>query len=118
MKLPDSIKRWASRILSIVYGLLVLPGVLLALSAAFLFDAPGSETSIPTILFAFSLAVVPVILLVSCIGGLFCAFGNQSPKKIRWGTVFALLPVANLALIGIAIALLQILCNGSLVCHA
>ena len=117
MKVSNSAKRWILRIVSIVYGLLVIPGVLLALSTVFLFDAPGSETSISAILLAFTLGITPIVFAVACVGGLACAFGSPSSKKAFWGIIFALLPVANLTLIVIVIVLLQMLCGGSFGCH-
>ena len=88
----------------------------LTYGAIFAFDAPGSTKSIITKMFAFSLAVVPVVLLISCIGGLICAFGRQNGGKILVGRIFVLGPIVNLMLILLSIALLHIFCSGRFVC--
>ncbi len=117
MKLSNSAKLWIARIVSAAYGLLAVPGAFLAVSTAFLFDAPGSETSPLTNLFAWSIDMLPLVLLVSCVGGLVCAFGNRAQWKARLGKVLFLLPPANFLIIIAIIVLLMTLCGGNLVCH-
>ncbi|MDE2020907.1 MAG: hypothetical protein KGJ13_11275 [Patescibacteria group bacterium] len=109
-------RRWPLRLLSILYGLLVFPGLGIAVSGVFAFDAPGSEKVFTTQLFALSLLIVPFVLIVSCIGGLIVSFGKRTPRRVRWVWIFALLPALNLVLFLIAIALLQGLCGGSFTC--
>jgi hypothetical protein len=99
------------------YGLLIVPGFFFSLTAVFAFDAPGSETSPLTLLFVFSLGIMPLTLLISCVGGLFCSFGRPSPDKIWMGRIFAIAPLLNLLLFIIAMVLLDTLCGGKFVCH-
>ena len=109
-------KRWSRVVLSIFYGLLIAPSLMLTYGAIFAFDSPGSEKSRLTTLFALSTAIVPLTLLLSCIGGLICTIGIQNSGKIIVGRMFGSLPIVNLALILLSIALLQVFCGGRLVC--
>jgi len=56
-----------------------------------------------TLLLAYSLEVLPLVLLVSCIGGLISTRGPQTPGKIRAGKTLAWLPLLNIALFVISI---------------
>jgi hypothetical protein len=103
--------------LSLAYALLALPAFFLALSAVFIFDAPGSEKSTLTVTFAASVAAMPVVLLLSAVGGAVCAFGNNSERKRVGGRVFAWLPVVDLVIFVVALTMIQALCRGSFACR-
>jgi hypothetical protein len=103
--------------LSIVYGVLILPGLGLAMVSMFAFDAPGSGNSPVTILFALSAAISPLVLIASCVGGLVCSFGEQTQGKLASGRLFGWLPIVNFLLLCLSIFLLKAVCNGSFVCR-
>jgi len=106
-----------SRGLGILYGVLVLPAMFLAVSSVFVFDAPGSERSVLTALFAISLAVLPFAFLLSAIGGIVCSFGPRSTGKLYAGRVFAWLPIVDVGVFLLVFVLLQTLCGGRFDCR-
>ena len=105
------------RVLGIVYGVLVLPGGGFAITAVFAFDAPGSENSPLTELFAYSLFILPLTLLACSVGCIVCSGSTRSAGKLWSGRLFALAPVLNVAVAITAIVLIQTLCNGQFVCQ-
>lgn len=104
------------RIVSVLYGVLVIPSLVLPLSSIYLFDAPGSEDSPLTSLFALSISIAPFVLLTSCVGGLKSTFGDQTETKTRAGYIWGWLPVINLGFIIIVFLLLETFCGGRLAC--
>lgn len=110
-------ERLALRILSIVWGSLVLPSCGTALFSGMIFDAPSSTGNVFVHFIFWSLFTAPLTLLVACIGGLIFSFGKNSENKIWQGRLFALLPFLNVAVLIAGIVLLQIFCGGSTTCQ-
>ena len=103
--------------MSLGYALLAPPALVLPVSTAFFFDAPGSDNIRLTWILAGSVAIVPLVLLIAAAGGAICSFGNNSKGKRVVGWVFAYLPVINLVAIIIAFRLLDALCGGRFDCR-
>ena len=114
---PVTGKPWGLRILSAIYAALVLPSLVAAFGALFMFDAPGSQDIVALKVLAIALFILPAALIVSAIGTLACSFGNRRFWKIATGRVFGALPMLNVLLIVIAIIVLQQVCPGQEACH-
>jgi hypothetical protein len=94
-----------SIVLSIVWIAAGLVSIALAITTPFLFDAPGSESSPLTVTLAIAVAVLPP-----------CFFASVVLRWVfRWKGFF-LLPVLDLAVIGIDVVAIDRFCGGSFTC--
>lgn len=78
---------------TIIYLLMLLPAIVLAPFAAFLFDDGTADTL--TYIFASLWFALPATLLLAILGGWFAHVRNS----IRLTTIFLLLPIAHAVLI-------------------
>lgn len=113
---PAAQKHRVRRVMSIIYGVLVLPAAGIGMISLFAFDAPGSEDVAYTQLFAMSAGALPFALIIACIGGLACASGEQTRAKVIAGRVLVWLPVADIAVLILSNVLLATFCGGSFDC--
>jgi hypothetical protein len=93
-------------ILAAIWGLVGLASIPFAAMTAFLFDAPGSESSPLTVMLAVSVAILPLFFLA---GGILWWASRR-----RW--LFFLLPLLDIAAIVVIVVAIQSRCGGSLVC--
>jgi hypothetical protein len=76
---------------TIVVGLIGAPGVLLALTSFFLFDAPGSEKNPATILLFFSALTLPLVCLLSIV----LSWILYARQKFTVACFVAFVPIVN-----------------------
>ena len=93
---------------TIVFGLTTLPGVPLALTSFFLFDAPGSEKNPATIVLFWSALTLPV----ACFGWVALSWILYAKQKFAAATWISFLPAINLLCGGGALIWLQIYNGG------
>jgi hypothetical protein len=93
-------------ILSVIWGLVGLVSVLPAMITPFLFDAPGSESSLLTVMLAITVAILPLLFLV---GGILWWVAHR-----RW--LFFVLPLLDIVAIVIIVVAMQSYCGGNLAC--
>lgn len=108
--------KWLVRLVSLLWGVVLLPVSFMSMMSVMLFDAPGSETSVLTILLALSLTTAPLVLFVSCVGGLWISFSDRLVRKPRQAKILMLLPLINIIVFIIAFGLIEVVCNGELSC--
>ena len=107
----------AHRIASIVWMLAAIPAFFVAVSSAFLFDAPGSENSPLTLFAAFGLVALPLVCLIAGVGGFICSFAIRGKSSALPTIILASLPLMNLAYIGALFLLISVFCDGRFACN-
>ncbi|MBQ4820354.1 hypothetical protein [Aquimarina sp. MMG016] len=99
-------------IASSIFGLLILPSLLMIMFSAMMFDSPGSENSVPNITLVSSIITYPII---TCIGIVLCWILFVR-KKYLTAIIFASIPILNI-LVGImAVVYLFVFCDGNFSC--
>lgn len=88
---------WPLRILSIIWGLLIPPAVFLAFMSL-LVDVPGPKDGFLAWILFLNFLTAPLVLLISCVGGLIVSFRENTSNLILVGKVFMVLPSLNIAL--------------------
>ncbi len=89
-----------------MWVLIGLVSVAPVLMVPFLFDAPGSESSVLTIAFAIALALLPVCFLIGAIVWWIT----------RWRVAFFLIPLVNFVAIVAIMVAIESVCGGNLAC--
>lgn len=97
---------------NVVWGLALIPSLVLLGLSALLFDAPGSEESFYSKLLFFSIGSFPVVSILSVVG----AWLFYMLKKTRLSLLSCVLPLVSILLGIVALVLIAIFCDGSLVC--
>ncbi|HPJ37939.1 MAG TPA: hypothetical protein PLT75_05820 [Spirochaetota bacterium] len=90
--------------------IIMLPGIIMS---PMMFDAPGSENSIPTNLMFYSLILYIPVFLTGSIGSLIL----YMLKKHRASVIWSLLPLVNILCFIAGLAILMVFCNGNFTCH-
>lgn len=97
---------------SAFFLVLVPVSLFLMIGALMSFDAPGSEESIPTILFAYSIILYPLVYIISvAISWVLYFF-----KQYRFAILMSKLPLVNVLAFIIGILSLLTFCGGRFVC--
>ena len=108
--MEPQIKEKTSR-LWVLWLVLLVPSLFLAVSALFMFDAPGSAKSVLTRLLASSLMLLPLTLFVGAINGF--VYRKALTETGGW---IVYLPLINLLVFVASFFLLIVLCGGSFRC--
>ncbi|MBP2834195.1 hypothetical protein J8281_18500 [Aquimarina sp. U1-2] len=99
-------------ITTLIFGLLIIPSLLVIMMSVMMFDSSGSQDSLPTLLLFISFLVYPFITGISLIVAWILFV-----KKRNLGTiVFASLPLLNIMVSCIAICYIMIVCDGAFDC--
>ncbi len=99
-------------VVSIIFGILILPSLPMIMMSAMMFDSPGSEDSIPTITLVISMIAYPFTTFISLV----IAWILFTKKKYVYAIIVSGLPLVNI-LIGIgAVIYMAIFCNGNFAC--
>ncbi len=97
---------------SIVFGILILPSLPMIMMSAMMFDSPGSEDSISTIILVASLVLYPFVTVI----GIAIAWILFVRKTHLFAIISASLPLLNI-LVGVAaMVYLMIFCDGNFAC--
>ncbi|MBQ0735659.1 hypothetical protein [Aquimarina celericrescens] len=97
---------------SIIFGILIFPSLPMVMMSAMMFDSPGSQDSLPTIILVISMVAYPVVTCISIIA----AWILFVKKKNYLAIILVSLPILNI-LIGIAaIIYITVFCDGSFAC--
>ena len=96
---------------SVIYALLGLVGSVPAIMSPMMFDAPGSTQSPLTIALFATVVSFPVV----CLAGIVGAWILYAKDRPGWARVFIHLPLVNLAVLAIVVAILVIAYQGELV---
>lgn len=113
---PAGPNKWLLRLISLIWGVLLLPAIFLSMMSVMIFDSPGSETSLLTIIFALSTMTAPLVLLVASIGGFRLSFSKELSQKNSTAEIYMLLPFLNIVLFVTTFTLLELFCNGEFSC--
>ena len=110
----DKAKKIRTRIIicNIIFGLLFYPSLFITGISAMMFDAPGSENPIYTIMLFMSIASFPLLAILS-IPASWIAY---KLKKYNIAKMLALSPLLSIVFFAISFFLLNIMCNGSFGC--
>lgn len=79
---PDGALRLAAILLGVLGVLGIVPGLFLGFMSIFLFDAPGSESSGPTLALALGLVLSPVVSLGVAVSGFLAARGRAKQRLL------------------------------------
>ncbi|MDY8134117.1 hypothetical protein [Aquimarina sp. 2201CG5-10] len=97
---------------SVLFGILIFPSLPMIMMSPMMFDSPGSENSIPTIILVISIIAYPILTVIGIALGWFLF----TKRKNLIAVLFASLPILNI-IIGIATILyMAIACNGNFDC--
>ena len=83
-------------LMSIVYGLLVPVSLIFFFTAILTFNTGDIAPAFLDQVVFYGSVVLPFVLILSCIVGIFCARGVRGPKKNIIGRTFVLLPIVNI----------------------
>jgi hypothetical protein len=101
-------------VLRTLFGILCLPAFVLLLLTPFMFDNPAAEKN-P---YALNLAVAPVIYLLLFVVSLVpIEAPNDAATAPRAKLIRALLPLVGVAWYGIALLLMEVMCDGKFSCR-
>ncbi len=97
---------------SVVFGILILPSLPMIMMSAMMFDSPGSEDSLPTIILVISLVAYPFVSCFSIVTAWILFTNNKNFASI----FFASLPILNIIIGIVAIVYMFIFCDGNFAC--
>ena len=95
---------------SLIYAALGTVGLMPAIMSPMMFDSPGSTQNPATLALFASVASFPL----ACLTGIIGAWILYAKGRAGWARVFIHLPLINLALLAIAVAVLAVLYQGEL----
>ena len=88
----------------------------MAMLSVMMFDSPDTEYSSLSILMFWSVFTVPLVLLVSCVGGLIVLSRKDSNQNTWTGRALAMLPLVNVFVFVVATVLIEAVCDGKFSC--
>ena len=97
---------------SAIFGILILPSLPMIMMSPMMFDSPGSENSLPTIIFVLSLVAYPFVTVF----GIAVSWILFSKKKHLFSILFATLPVFTIIVGLLAIIYMAVFCDGRFDC--
>ncbi len=97
---------------SIIFGILILPSLPMIMMSPMMFDSPGSEDSIPTIVLVLSIVAYP---FVTCVG-IITAWILFAKRKHFLAIIFSCFPILNIIVGIVSIIYLAVFCDGSFDC--
>lgn len=115
-KTQKSPNKWLLRLTSLIWGIAFFPAIFISMMSVMIFDSPGSETSLLTVIFALSTMTAPLVLLVASIGCFRLSFSKKLSQKNSAAKIYMLLPFLNIVLFVTTFALLEMFCNGEFSC--
>lgn len=84
-------------LLSILWGVLIIPSFLLFIPSLFLFDKEGGSQQLLVWIAFLGSFTLPLALLICCVGGIIVSRGLRTRRKNIMATVFSAIPVLALA---------------------
>jgi hypothetical protein len=109
--ITEQSKRKALKVLTpgtIIFGILLIPGIAVTMMSVMLFDAPGSEENPWVLAFFYSIASFPVITVFSFSSWIFYFL-----KKYTIAVIISLLPLISILLVVFQFALSILIFDGS-----
>ncbi len=97
---------------NVLFALSLLPWALAGFVSFFLFDAPGSTESAPTVALAWSIWLYPLLVLSGCV----LSFVFYRAKSYRWALGMCGLPAVGMLAMCVAALVLVAFCDGQLSC--
>jgi uncharacterized BrkB/YihY/UPF0761 family membrane protein len=103
---PTKTNKMALIIINILFGVSLMPAVVMAIFSPMLFDAPGSEKSSLTWFLLYGILSFPVLIIISIIATWIFYF-TKNYKLALWVSLSPLLSIAWIILAFILIIVLQ-----------
>jgi hypothetical protein len=109
---PKSTKTWLI-IFNIIFGLGLIPAVIMSLMSVMMFDSPGSENSYTTWCLFWSVISLPIFIVISIPAG----WIFYKKEKYSYAIVAGLLPCLSILLIATAFGMISFFCGGQFNCE-
>ncbi len=109
----DSRLKTVALVVNVLFALSLLPWAVAGFVSFFLFDAPGSTQSIPTVALAWSIWLYPLLVISGCL----LSFWFYRAKSYRWALGMCGIPGVGMVVISVAAMALVVFCDGQLSCR-